>query len=1529
MAGYRLSPQQKRVWLLQQNSTAYRAQCAFLLEGNLQTKALREAVGKVVERHEIFSTTFAYVPGVKVPVQVGAEGDSLSWHSVDLRGQREDEQRALLKQHLADDGSIPFDFEKGPLARFSLLSFSEDRHILIATLPSLCADPATLDNLLPEISRSYEACLIGGEPSEELVQYVQFSEWQNELLESEEGETEKQFWRTQQLDNALALALPLEKLPRETPRYEPAALALELRPDLVRRVDAISSEYAVTSETLLLACWQTLLQRLTKQTVITTHVLGSGRVYEEMQEAMGLYATWPFVQSAFEATIQFDELLAHLNESVSEAHERQEYYSWEEFLASAGVEVPAEQALCYGFESERRPLVQSAAGVRFSVQQKYACTERFKLRLSCALTEDSLSLTFHYDPAFYTAETIERHITQFEEVLRSVLENPRVRVAQLDVLSERERRQVLEQWNDTRREYPRTQCLHELFEEQVERTPEAVAVVFKDERLTFRELNQRANRLAHYLQKLGVAPDAPVVLFMERSVEAIVGLLGILKAGGAYVPLEPAHLTPRLAFMLEDVGAPMLLTQERLLERLPEHNARVVCVDSHWPEIANESEQQPDCKATPEHLAYIIYTSGSTGRPKGTGVKHGSVVNLVTGLRESVYAGQGSPLRVSVNASLSFDSSVKQVVQLLSGHALYVIPEEIRIDGEGLIAFMQEQELEVLDCTPSQLKLLLGAGLTQLRRPFPKLVLVGGEALDEPTWRLLTNCGWITFYNVYGPTECTVDTTVCRITGEIEAPVIGRPIANTQVYILDEQMRVLPVGVGGELYIGGDGLARGYLNQPHLTAEKFVPHPFGRTGGERVYRTGDRARWLEDGSVEFLGRTDNQVKIRGYRIELGEVEAALRQQADVSEAVALVQERGAEKRLVAYVVCEAEESQEEQQESAEARGRRIRERVGKQLPEYMALAAVVLVKTMPLTPNGKVDRNALLGVGGESEEGGQRYVAPQTAVEEIMAGIWGEVLGVERVGAEDNFFDIGGHSLLATQIISRVRGLFQIELPLRSLFESPTVASLSLSVEHAIKIGAAQDIAPPIERVERSEALPLSFAQQRLWFLDQLMPNSSVYIVPTILSITGQFNVAAFKQSLDEVIRRHETLRTTFAVKEGKPVQVIAPAQSLELPVIDLSGLPVTEREVEVEARIVEETQRPFDLSRGPLLRATLLQLGPQEHVLLFAMHHIVSDDWSKGVLIREVAALYEAFSKGLPSPLPERSLQYADFAHWQRQWLTGDVLESQLAYWRRQLGGTLTPLELPTDHPRPASPSFRGAHIPVRLPGDLTEKLKTLSRREGATLFMTLLAAFKTLLHRYTSRADIIVGTPIANRTRGEIEDLIGFFVNTLVLRSDFSGNPTFCELLKRVRDVTLGAYAHQDLPFEKLVEDLNLSRNLGQTPFLQVVFTLQNAPMPPLELSGLTLEVQSVDNGTAKFDLVLNMAETEEGLVGWLEYNRDLFEDATVSRMQRHFERLLVSIVEQPEARLDDLEILTDEEVLALEQIVEVADFEGSFSF
>jgi amino acid adenylation domain-containing protein/thioester reductase-like protein len=710
------------------------------------------------------------------------------------------------------------------------------------------------------------------------------------------------------------------------------------------------------------------------------------------------------------------------------------------------------------------------------------------------------------------------------------------------------------------------------------------------------------------------------------------------------------------------------------------------------------------------------------------------------------------------------------------------------------------------------------------------------------------------------------------------------------------------VGVPGELYIGGAGLARGYLNRPELTAQKFIVNPLSQEQNARLYKTGDLARYQSDGNIEYLGRIDNQVKVRGFRIELGEIEAVLSQHPVVQQSVVIVREDiPGNQQLVAYLVPHPEQAPPTASE--------LRHFLKQQLPEYMAPSAFVTLDSLPLTPNGKIDRRALPAPDTTRpfEEGA--YVGPQTPVEEMVAGIWAQVLAVKEVSIHDNFFDLGGHSLLATQLISRLRDTFCVELPLRGLFESPTVAGLSERLETLLRTEQGL-VAPPLLPVSREGEMLLSFAQARLWFLEQLEPGSYAYNMPAAVRLTGSLNVAALKQSLQEIVQRHEALRTTFAIVSGEPLQVIAPVLALTVPLVDLCQLPEATQEVEVERLAIESAQQPFDLARGPLLRATLLQLGEAEHVLLVTMHHIVSDGWSIGVMIRELATLYEAFSTGKASPLPPLPIQYADFAHWQRQWLQGEVLAAQLSYWQQQLAGAQTVLELPTDRPRPTVQTFRGASLFLALPEPLSQKLKSLSQRSGVTLFMTLLAAFQTLLYRYTGQEDICIGSPIANRNRSETEDLIGFFVNTLILRTDMSENPSFQELLGRVREMTLGAYAHQDLPFEQLVEALQPERNLSHHPLFQVMFVLQNAPMSALELPDLTLSPLERESSTAKFDLTLSMEDTEQGLVGSLEYNTDLFDTATISRMREHFQTLLEGIVANPEQRLSDLSLLTQQE-------------------
>ena len=778
-------------------------------------------------------------------------------------------------------------------------------------------------------------------------------------------------------------------------------------------------------------------------------------------------------------------------------------------------------------------------------------------------------------------------------------------------------------------------------------------------------------------------------------------------------------------------------------------------------------------------------------------------------------------------------------------------------------------------------------------------LLAGGDVLAvSPVQKVLRELEGCTLINGYGPTENTTFTTCFPMKSgdEVRRSVsIGRPISNTQVYILDRHLQPVPIGVTGELFTGGDGVARGYLNRPELTTEKFITNPFSQDPEAWLYRTGDLARYLSDGNIEFLGRVDHQVKIRGFRIELGEIETVLRRYPTVRESLIMAREdTPGDKRLVAYLVPE----QEVAPTVAELR-RFLKER----LPDYMVPSAFVFLDTLPLTLNGKVDRRALPAPDLSHLELDSAFVTPRTPIEEMLTGIWEEVLKVTGVGIHDNFFELGGHSLLATQVISRIRDTFQLELPLRSLFETPTVATLAVRFESARRTEPEM----PLQSAPRDRDLPLSFAQQRLWFLDQLEPDSVVYNIPRAFHLNGPLNVTALEQSLNKIVHRHEVFRTSFSVQNGQPLQVIAPSLTLPLPVVDLYHLPEAKREAETQRLVVEEARRTFDLSKGPLFRASLLKLDEAEHILLLAMHHIVSDGWSMGILFQELAALYQAFSTGQSSSLPELPNQYADFALWQREWLQGEELERQLAYWKTQLEGLPPILELPIDRPRPAIQTFRGVSMDITLPPSFSKALKELSRREGVTLFMTLLAAFQVLLYRYTRQDDLVIGTPIANRNRSEIEDLIGFFANTLTLRTDLSGQPTFRELMARVRQVTLAAYEHQDLPFERLVEELQPERNLSHSPLFQVMFVLQNASKENLQIPGLTVNSLRVDSNIAKFDLSLIIIEKSEGLLASFEYNTDLFEAATVERMVGHLQTLLEGIVANPDTPIAQLPLLT----------------------
>ncbi|HEX8559175.1 MAG TPA: amino acid adenylation domain-containing protein, partial [Pyrinomonadaceae bacterium] len=1123
-----------------------------------------------------------------------------------------------------------------------------------------------------------------------------------------------------------------------------------------------------------------------------------------------------------------------------------------------------------------------------------------------------LSATVEFNSRLYDRETVSRLTGHWVTLLESGLANVDAPLGRLEMLTRAERTRLLVEWGGGA-DGPVEECLTEMFERQARERPGAVALAFEQGELTYAELDARANQLARHLRSLGVGPERLVALCLDRTPELVVALLGVLKAGGAYLPLDPASPPQRLAFMLADAAAMLVLTDSAHEQALADGKAPVLRLDAEAALIARqESGPLLPIGLLPAHAAYVIYTSGSTGQPKGVVVTHGNVSRLLR-VTQPQFGFDHRDVWTLFH-SYAFDVSVWEMWGALAhGGTLVVVPYWVSRSPESFLRLLRERRVTVLDQTPSAFQQLVRAEAEQAGEGelALRVVIFAGEALDAAAL-----APWIERHgderpqliNMYGITETTVHSTyhrvrACEASDPLRRSLIGRGLGDLRLYILDAELNPAPVGVRGEIYVGGAGVSRGYLGRSGLTAERFVPDALGDEPGARLYRSGDLGRWNGEGVIEYEGRIDEQVKIRGYRIELGEITALLSQHDAVREALVTVSSGEGDKRLNAYVVPEQGRALDVGE---------LKSYLKERLPDYMTPTSFTVLDAFPLTINGKIDRRALPAPGQERRHLGSAFVAPGTQTEELLARIWVQVLGVEQVGVNDNFFELGGHSLLATQVMLRVRETFGVEPPLRELFDSPTVAGLGRSVD-ARKRAEAQG--PPLVAVSRDEDLPLSYAQHRLWFLDQLQPGSPLYNISLALRLRGDLHVEALRATFAAIVRRHESLRTVFTQRNGVPSQRILPAEAAEeltsFSVTDLCDLGDAERQDAARRLAGEEAARPFDLGAGPLLRISLLRLGAAEHVLTVTMHHIVSDGWSVGVLVREVASLYSAFVAGRPSPLPELEIQYADFAAWQRRWLTGDTLESQLAYWRAQLDGAAGEvLSLPTDRPRPAVQTGNGARVSFTLDPELGRKLAAFAHGEDATLFMAVLAAFQSLLYRYTGQERVSVGAPIANRVRRETEGLIGLFMNTLVMRADLSSDPCFRDLLRQVREVCLGAYAHQDLPFERLVEELQVERDVSRSPLFQVMCVLHNTPQVALELPGLELRDEPRDAVTAKFDLTLSLVEDAGALSGFFEYNTDLFEEATIRRMLGHFGVLLEGALADPDRRISALPMLGEDE-------------------
>ncbi|RKH02615.1 amino acid adenylation domain-containing protein, partial [Corallococcus sp. CA047B] len=1492
---YPLSPMQQGMLfqvLLNPGAGEYFEQITWAIHSRLDVPAFHAAWQALIARHPVLRTSF-HREGLEEPLQVVHPDAALPWRELDWRGLSAEDQEAHLQAFLAEDRAQGFDLSHPPLMRFAVMRLDGDVHRVVWSFHHLLLDGWSLGLLLEELFAPTARTVRPAPP------YRDYIAW----LGRQDLTLAETHWRADLAGFSAPTPLPGER--RSAPRdavpakvertwVMPAALTARFQ-DFARR-------HQLTPNTVVQAAWALLLGRYSGEAdvVFGTTVAGRPTDLPGAEAMVGLFINTLPVRVALPPEARVVPWLQGLQ--ARQADLRQHEHSplvriqgWSELPRG----VPLFNSLLV-FENWLDSAVRERTSGLDLRDIRGLERTTYPLNINI-LPGEELTLRLSHDAGRFDGAILERVLAQWQQVLTAFASQPEARLADISLLTDAERHQLLSGWNDTRRAVSSAAFAHERFEARAARTPEAVAVTSGDARWTFAQLDVRANQLAHHLRARGVGPDVWVGLFLERSVDLVVAVLGILKAGGAYVPLDPEYPQERLAFMLADSRVPLLVTRDALADVLPATGALLVCLDSDARVLAKESPEAPARTVSGGNLAYVLYTSGSTGRPKGVMVEHQGLTNYLDWCATAypVTEGAGAP----VHSPLAFDLTVTSLLLPLTvGQPITLIPQG---DGvEGLQAALRSgADFSLVKLTPTHLSLLAQGLAEHEAAGGTRAFVIGGEALSYETlalWR--RHAPGTRLLNEYGPTETVVGCCVHEVGAEdptTGAVPIGRPIANVELHVLDAAGRLVPPGIPGELFIAGLPLARGYLERPDLTAERFVPHPFSAEPGARMYRTGDVVRRRLDGVLEFLGRADAQVKLRGFRIEPGEIEAVLTSHPAVREAVVLLREdTPGDARLAAYVTGDA----------ARLESSALRAFLEAKLPAHMIPAAFVRLESLPLTSNGKVDRKALPEPVG-TRPSGIEAAPPATPTEELLAGIWAQVLRVEQVARGDDFFELGGHSLIATQVVSRVQEAFGVDLALGELFEATTLSALATRIDAAIQAGRHLHL-PPLVAAPRTGELPLSFAQQRLWFLHQFAPQSALYNIPLAVRFTGSLDPAALSRSFQELVRRHESVRMTFPSTEGRPTQVALPEAALSLREVDLQALPLEQREAEVSRLAQEEAQRPFDLARGPLLRATLLTLGEPGHVLLLTMHHIISDGWSMGVLIREMAALYAAFTGGRPSPLPEPVLQYVDYALWQRTWLRGEALETQLSYWKKQLEGAPASLELPTDFPRPAEPTNQGAHLTRQLPTALTEALKTLGRRENATLFMTLLAAFQVLLARHSGQQDVVVGTDIANRTRANTEGLIGFFINQLVMRGRLDTVSTFQELLAHTRETALAAYAHQDLPFEELVRVLNPKRGQGQAPLFQTKLVLQNAPMTAIELPGLTLTPLELADGSARLDLLLSVQETPDGLSCLWQFSTELFKPSTVEQLASRFERLLEGIVTWPEQSWSRLPMLSEEE-------------------
>ncbi len=1511
---YELSPMQQGMLfhtLYAPETGIYFEQRHCLLEGALVPDIFKQAWQKVCDRYDVLRSEFHWEDTDK-PLQAVYQTVELPWAEGDWRKLSVSQQTEKFESFLIAEQLKGFQLDRAPLMRCALFQLTNSQYRFVWSYHHLLMDGWCNSLLIREVLTIYQTIRQSKPPLLPPVKpYRDYIVW----LQQQDGSLAEAYWRDVLKGFEAPTPLGIEQRIEqkiETVEAKQSSVTSEQNGFLPlafsKDLQTFAKQSRLTLNTLLQGAWAIVLSRYSGLQDVLFGITVSGRPPElsGVASMVGLFInTVPLrveVSGAFEVLPWLQTL-----QQTQRDREAYSYSTLTDVQACSDVPggVPLFESLLV-FENYPVSIEQATQqldiGLSLRDGQGYEQTN-YPLVL-VVIPGEEIQLSLRYDSHRISKSAVNRLIGHIEVVLRSFADSPEQSLTQVPLLTQLEQRK-LDEISEGKSVVVSSVCVHQRFEERAFETPEAIAIIFssksfenaaKSTSLSYRQLNERVNKIAHYLLSQGVRRGTRVGFCLARSVDVVASLLAILKAGGTYVPLDPNHPKKRLNYIIKDAQIDLLVSTSNVVEQLlVTSSISVLCLDSE----ADSIEAQPTENLSPivnaEDIAYILYTSGSTGKPKGVPIRHSSLTNFLASMAQ-LFDVTASDTLLAVT-TLGFDIAALEIfLPLVTGAQLVMTPYAITLDGEQLIDQLTAHNITLMQATPATWRLLLNAGW---QGSADLKILCGGEALDLSLAQQLLACGR-ELWNLYGPTETTIWSGALKIDRErlaADSVPIGSPIANTQFYVLDEQYRQMPVGGTGELCIGGAGLSLGYWNRENLTVERFVD-----VNGQRLYKTGDRVRYREDGTLDYLGRLDNQVKLRGFRIELGAIETLLTQHPDIEQAVVIVS--GEENpQLLAYVKLAIE--------GKEILDKALRQYLSQQLPAYMVPTGYQVLEAFPLTPNGKVDRQALPAIASPSTA----TQPPEGPTEKLVAGIWADVLGTDNVNLNDNFFELGGHSLLATQVIAQVRQVFEAEVPLRSLFESPTLADFVSSLQQA----RSQSSAPIFPPITRTDKLVLSYAQQRQWLMTRLDPDSPAYNIPTAIRLKGELSVEGLGKSIAQVVSRHDTLRTIYPAVNGTAVPVILTdrentAASFE--VVDLSCLDEKTQHSEVKKAIRQQVQQPFDLAQGPLWRSQLLKLSDREHILLFTLHHIVADGWSIDVLRKELTAFYQASLAGKKPDviLPPLPIRYGDYAAWQRSL----DLTQQLTYWQQQLRGIAPCLDLPTDYARPAEFTSAGASYEFRLSQPETAALQQFSQRNKATLFMTLLAAFKALIYRYSGLCDLAIGLPIANRQQHELVGLIGLFVNTLVIRTQIKNNHRFSDFLTHVRSVTLEAYSHQDLPFEQLIDALEIPRSRSHTPLVQVMFALQNeAPEGSEihELGGSNSKLEwmplSVKSEAVKFDLTLDIKETSSGLIGRWEYRSDLFSADTIHQMVGHLRTLLKALPNSGDVRISELPMLSHSEV------------------